>query len=77
MATRTVQPSTKHSSNSSLQELHELQNLILRNEDFAIVMRRSGSTEEAARLAADHGINVTPQSLWRNRGKNGLPTWRA
>jgi hypothetical protein len=37
------------------------------------------STEAAARVAADHGVNVTPEALWRNRGtlvSSGLPTWR-
>lgn len=75
--TATFQPSADQSCDTRLHELHELQDLIARNEGFAQVMRRSGSTEDAAKLAAEHGIQVSPEALWRNRGKHGLPAWRA
>lgn len=35
--------------------------------------------QEAAELAAAQGVTVTPNALWRNRGRlldGGLPTWR-
>jgi hypothetical protein len=37
------------------------------------------TTEQAAHLAWEHGIAVTPEALWRNRGtleSGGMPTWR-
>jgi hypothetical protein len=46
---------------------------------FAQALRATTSTEAAARLAADHGVAVAPEPLWRHRGtlvSGGLPTWR-
>jgi hypothetical protein len=46
---------------------------------FAAALRITASTQAAAQLAADQGIQITPEALWRNRGtlvSGGLPTWR-
>ena len=46
---------------------------------FAEALRFTESTEEAARLICEHGLDVTPEALWRNRGtleSGGRPTWR-
>jgi hypothetical protein len=46
---------------------------------FAQALCACASTEAAARLAAEHGIQVSPEALWRHRGtliSGGLPTWR-
>lgn len=75
--TTPAQASTEQSTDSGLHELHELQDLISSNEGFAQLMRRSGSTADAAKLAGEHGVHVTPEALWRNRGRHGLPAWRA
>lgn len=75
--TTPVGTSTEQSSDPGLHELHELQDLISTNEGFARRMRRTGSTVDAAKLAAEHGVHVTPEALWRNRGRHGLPAWRA
>jgi hypothetical protein len=77
VTTSAFQFSNLESSEMRLQELHELQNSIAQNEGFAHAMRATGSTEDAAKLAAEYGVHVTPESLWRNRGKHGLPAWRA
>ena len=37
------------------------------------------TVEAAAKLAAEHGVEVSPEALWRHRGtlvSGGLPTWR-
>ena len=59
--------------------LHHLKDLLQHDPAFANDLRATDSTEEAARLAAEHGVAVTPAALWRNRGTlvgGGLPTWR-
>jgi len=56
--------------------LHALQHLASEDHQFAESMKGSGSTQEAARLAAEHGIAVSAEALWRNRGRHGLPAWR-
>lgn len=59
--------------------LHQLKNLLQHDPAFAQALRASASTEAAARLAADHGVQVSPEALWRHRGalvSGGLPTWR-
>jgi hypothetical protein len=46
---------------------------------FALALRATTSTNEAARLVAVHGVHVTPEALWRHRGtlaSGGMPTWR-
>ncbi len=60
-------------------ELHHLKEMLRNDSIFAAALRSTKSTEEAARLAWDHGITVTPEALWRNRGtleSGGMPTWR-
>lgn len=59
--------------------LHQLKELLQRDPAFAQALRATESTEAAARLAAEHGITVSPEALWRHRGtlvSGGLPTWR-
>lgn len=37
------------------------------------------TTEQAAALIQQHGLDVTPEALWRHRGTlvdGGRPTWR-
>jgi hypothetical protein len=46
---------------------------------FAEALRCTDTTEEAAQLACHHGVAVTQEALWRNRGtlvRGGRPTWR-
>jgi hypothetical protein len=60
-------------------ELHHLKELLRKDPVFAEALRCTDTTEEAAQLACDHGIEVTPEALWRNRGtleSGGQPTWR-
>jgi len=59
--------------------LHQLKMLLQGDPAFAQALRATTSTEAAARLAADHGVAVAPEALWRHRGtlvSGGLPTWR-
>jgi hypothetical protein len=63
-------------SSSTMEALHSLQELTMRDPDFAHALKRTGSTQAAARLARRHGIEISPETLWRNRGRHGLPTWR-
>jgi hypothetical protein len=59
--------------------LQQLKLLLQRDPDFAQALRVSSTTMEAARLAASRGVQVTPEAIWRNRGRlisDGLPTWR-
>jgi len=59
--------------------LHQLKELAKRDPSFAQALRTTASTEDAARLAAQHGVQVSSEALWRNRGtlvNGGLPTWR-
>lgn len=65
--------------NPSAAALHQLKELLDRDSAFAQALGATESTEAAARLAAEHGIAVTPEALWRHRGtlvSGGLPTWR-
>jgi hypothetical protein len=60
-------------------ELHHLKEMLRNDSTFAEALRSTGTTEEAAHLAREHGIAVTPEALWRNRGtleSGGMPTWR-
>jgi hypothetical protein len=60
-------------------ELHHLKELLHKDSVFAEELCSTETTEEATRLAGDHGILVTPEALWRNRGmlvSGGRPTWR-
>jgi hypothetical protein len=59
--------------------LHHLKDLLQHDPAFAKALGATDSTEAAARLAAEHGVQVTPEALWRNRGtlsSGGFPTWR-
>jgi hypothetical protein len=59
--------------------LHQLKELLRGDPAFARALRTTASTEAAARLAAEHGIEVSPEALWRHRGtlvSGGMPTWR-
>jgi hypothetical protein len=69
-------PEAVHPSTAAL---HQLKELVERDPVFAQALGATASTEDAARLAAEHGIAVTPAALWRHRGmlvSGGLPTWR-
>ena len=69
-------PEVEHPSAAAL---HQLKELLQGDPAFAEAMRTTESTEAAARLAAEHGIAVSPEALWRHRGtlvSGGLPTWR-
>ena len=65
--------------NASAAALHQLKELLQGDAAFAQALRTTASTEAAAKLAAEHGVVVTPEALWRHRGtlvSGGLPTWR-
>ncbi|MFM2158765.1 MAG: hypothetical protein RLZZ124_1239 [Cyanobacteriota bacterium] len=69
-------PAVEHPSAAAL---HQLKTLLQQDPAFAQELRTSASTEAAARLAAEHGVPVSPEALWRHRGTlihGGLPTWR-
>lgn len=64
---------------STTDELHHLKELLRNDPGFAEALRSTDTTEEAAHLACEHGVDVTPEALWRNRGtlvSGGRPTWR-
>lgn len=59
--------------------LHQLKDLLQRDHSFASAMLATTTTEEAAQLAVEHGIIVTSEAIWRQRGtllEGGHPTWR-
>ena len=65
--------------NPSAAALHQLKELLQADTVFAQALRATESTEAAAQLAAEHGVSVSPEALWRHRGtmvSGGLPTWR-
>ena len=65
--------------NPSAAALHQLKELLERDSGFAQALGATASTEAAAKLAAEHGIVLAPEALWRHRGtlvSGGLPTWR-
>jgi hypothetical protein len=69
-------PEAAHPSTAAL---HQLKELVERDTVFAQALSATTTTEDAARLAAERGIPVTPEALWRHRGmlvSGGLPTWR-
>ena len=56
-----------------------LKALLKKDDDFAAQMRLTPTSSSAAKLASEHGIQVSPEALWRNRGvlvSDGHPTWR-
>ncbi len=59
--------------------LHQFKELLQRDHTFANALLATSSTEDAADLALEHGIAVTPEAIWRQRGtllEGGHPTWR-
>jgi cystathionine beta-lyase family protein involved in aluminum resistance len=65
--------------NASAAALHQLKEMLQADTVFAQALRATESTEAAAQLAAEHGVSVSPEALWRHRGtlaSGGLPTWR-
>ena len=59
--------------------LHRLKELLQGDTTFAQALRATASTEAAAQLAAERGVQVSPEALWRHHGalvSGGLPTWR-
>ena len=61
---------------TGMDALHALQDLATRDHAFAMAMRQSGSTQQASALARGRGISISAETLWLNRGRHGLPTWR-
>ncbi len=58
--------------------LHQLKQMTEDDPAFAEALRRIDTTEQAAELIHQHGLEVTPEALWRHRGKLmevGRPTW--
>jgi len=69
----------RETENPSSAALHQLKELLERDITFAKALGATASTEAAAKLAAEHGIVLAPEALWRHRGtlvSGGLPTWR-
>jgi hypothetical protein len=60
----------------AMDALHALQQLASHDPSFAQALKQTGSTQAAASLARRHGLHVSSEALWRNRGRHGLPTWR-
>lgn len=70
---------TPDAVNPSVAALHQLKLLVERDPVFSQALRTTVSTEDAAKLLADHGVTLTQAVLWRHRGtlvSGGLPTWR-
>ena len=75
----TIDLPASQAENPSAAALHQLKELLERDTAFAQALSATASTEAAVKLAAEHGIVVTPEALWRHRGtllSDGLPTWR-
>jgi hypothetical protein len=75
----TCHPSNTAPAVSASDELFHLKQRLQQDPAFAEALRATDTTEQAAHLACDHGIDVTPEALWRNRGtlvSDGRPTWR-
>ncbi len=49
-------------------ELHHLREILRIDSAFAEALCSTETTTEAAQLVWEHGITVTPEALWRNRG---------
>ncbi len=60
----------------AMDALHALQQLASQDPSFAQALKQTDSTHAAASLARRHGLHVSSEALWRNRGRHGLPTWR-
>jgi len=75
----TLKMSMPNAEIPAVDSVQQLKDLLLHDASFAQALRSTDSTEAAARLAAERGVVVTPEALWRNRGTlviGGLPTWR-
>ena len=77
----TCKPSAPEAVHPSTAALHLLKELVERDTVFLFsqALVATATTEDAARLAAEHGIPVAPEALWRHRGmlvSGGLPSWR-
>lgn len=75
----TCHPPNTPPPESTADELFQLKKLLRDDPAFAEALRSTETTEEAARLVCQHGLDVTPEALWRNRGtleSCGRPTWR-
>jgi hypothetical protein len=58
--------------------LHQLKQIIENDPAFADDLRRIETTELAAELIHQHGLEVPPEALWCHRGtlvEGGRPTW--
>ena len=58
-------PEVEHPSAAAL---HQLKALLRGDPAFAQALCATESTEAAARLAAEHGVSVSPEALWRHPG---------
>ena len=75
----TIETAAQKAEIPAAEPLHQLMDLLLNDVNFAQALRSTESTEAAARLAAERGVVITPEALWRNRGtlvSGGFPTWR-
>ena len=64
---------------SATAALHQLKERLQQDPEFAQALHAIDSTEAAAHLIAEHGIQLSPEALWRQRGTlvpDGQPTWR-
>jgi len=59
--------------------LRQLKQMIESDAAFAEALRHIDTTEQAAELIHQHGLEVSAEALWRHRGtlvEGGRPTWR-
>lgn len=59
--------------------LQKLKQLLHDDPAFAEALRQIGTTEQAAELVHQHGLEISAEALWRLRGtllEGGRPTWR-
>lgn len=59
--------------------LQKLKQLLHDDPVFAEALRQIGTTDQAAELVHQHGLDISAEALWRLRGtllEGGRPTWR-
>ncbi|QNJ25634.1 hypothetical protein SynSYN20_01300 [Synechococcus sp. SYN20] len=59
--------------------LSMLKALLKKDDNLAAQMRLEPTSSSATKLAYEHGIQISPEALWSNRGvlvSDGHPTWR-
>lgn len=59
--------------------LQQLKQLLQDDPAFAEDLRQIGTTDQAAELVHQHGLEISAEALWRLRGtllEGGRPTWR-